>query len=58
MEKNCRFSEKQEINFDYSRGEDLKVKFDSSKKHPPYRGLNPPLPKVMSTLVLDGYGWQ
>ena len=36
----------------------MKVKFDSSKKHPPYGGLKSPLPQVMSTLELDGYGWQ
>ena len=30
-----------------------------SKKHPLCGGLKPPpLPQVMSTLELDGYGWQ
>ena len=41
IQKNYRFSKKQEArryDFDYSRGADLKVKFDSSKKHPPYGG--------------------
>ena len=60
MQKNYRFSKKQEgtINFDCSRGADLKVKFDSSKKHPSYGRLKIPLPQVMLTLELDGYGWQ
>ena len=41
--------------FDYSRGADLKVQFDSNKNHP---GANPlPLPQVTSKLKLDGYGW-
>ena len=51
--------EARRYSFAYSRGANLKVKFDSSKKHPspPYEGLNPPsLPQVMSTLELDDYG--
>ena len=59
MQKNYRFSKK--VQFDYSRGADFKVKFDSSKKHPypiPHIGVKAPplLPQVMSTLELDGYG--
>ena len=54
MQKNYRFSKKQ----DYGRDTDLKVKFDCSKKHPPYRELKPSLPQLMSVLELDGYGWQ
>ena len=36
--------EARKYSFDYSRGADLKVKFDSSKKHQPYEGLKPPPP--------------
>ena len=42
--------------FHYSRGTDLKLRFDSSKKHPAVNTTS--LPQVMSALKLDGYGWQ
>ena len=60
MQKNYRLSKKQEGTFfDYSRGTDLKVQFNSNKKHLPHGALTPPhLPQVTSTLKLDGYGWQ
>ena len=38
--------------FDYSRGADLKVKFDSSKKHLPIWGVKDPLHQVMSVQEL------
>ena len=38
MQKNYRFSKKQEDMVLIIVGADLKVKFDSSKKHSPYRG--------------------
>ena len=58
MQKNYRFSKKQEGTVLIIVGvQILKVKFDSSKKHPPYGGLKPTtFPQVMSTLELDGYG--
>ena len=40
MQKNYRFSkEARKYSFDYRRGADLKVKFDSSKKYPTYGGV-------------------
>ena len=65
MQKNYSFSKKQEGTVLIT---DLKVKSDSSKKHPLYGGLKPPHPSPpyppflklyqLSTLELDGYGWQ
>ena len=45
MQKNYRLSKKQEGTFfDYSRGTDLKVQFNSNKKHLPHGALTPPPP--------------
>ena len=52
--------EARRYSFDYSRGADLNVKFDPSKKLPPvWWAKAPPLPpSSSSTQELDGYGWQ
>ena len=62
MQKNYQQEARRYI-FDYSRGTDLKVQFNSNKKHPAYGVLtypppSPHLPQVTSTLKLGGYGWQ